>query len=133
MKRAKNAEKNAGGTATTAEDRKKQQAANAAHTCNVCMQAFPSTVRQPELEQHLEDVQSRSDVLLSEKKNLEEERATLQGSLDSATDQATSFGKQLSDFQSQAHELAEEKKKVEEIVSSCNPLAGCTLILARAS
>lgn len=40
------------GHVTSAEDRKKQQAAATAHICTVCMQSFSNTVRQPELQQH---------------------------------------------------------------------------------
>lgn len=42
------------GHVTTTEDRKKHQAAAAAHICKVCMQSFSNTVRLPELQQHVE-------------------------------------------------------------------------------
>lgn len=54
MKRAKNAEKNQESKVTTSEDRKKHEEAKNAVSCSVCMQGFPRTVRQPELEQHID-------------------------------------------------------------------------------
>lgn len=54
-RRARNqASLNAVGKATTAEDRKKLDQYKNSIQCTVCMQGFPYTVRQPELEQHAE-------------------------------------------------------------------------------
>ena len=55
QKRERNAKKaDDAGHSTTAEDRKKQQAAATAYKCTNCMQTFSSTVRQSELEGHIE-------------------------------------------------------------------------------
>lgn len=42
------------GKASSAEDRKKHEQSKAQIQCNICMQGFPSTVRAPELQQHLD-------------------------------------------------------------------------------
>ena len=51
--RARNAAK-AGNPASSSEDRKKHAAGLVALQCNICMQGFPATTREAELNQHLE-------------------------------------------------------------------------------
>jgi hypothetical protein len=51
--RARNAAK-AGNAPSSTEDRKKHAAGLVALQCNICMQGFPATTREAELNQHLE-------------------------------------------------------------------------------
>ncbi len=56
MKRAKNAAKaEAAGNVSTAESRKKQQAASAAVICGICSQTFSNTAKKPELQTHFDN------------------------------------------------------------------------------
>ena len=53
-KRAKNLAAAAGNKASSPEERKKHEASLVALQCNICLQGFPSTAREAELNQHLE-------------------------------------------------------------------------------
>ena len=67
MARQKKQAKEAGeGKKSTAEDRKKQQEAFNAYQCTICMTGFPRTVKQPELQQHLENKHSKLGKTLAE-------------------------------------------------------------------
>ena len=48
------------GNASSAESRKVQATANNAISCKICMSGFPKTVRQPELEQHIESKHAKA-------------------------------------------------------------------------
>jgi hypothetical protein len=42
------------GKSSTAETRKQHEIAKNAHQCTICMAGFPRTVKQPELQQHID-------------------------------------------------------------------------------
>lgn len=67
MQRARNlAKADAAGKATTAEDRKKQEKANNAISCSICLQGFLASVRQPELQQHIESKHAKCGKTVAE-------------------------------------------------------------------
>jgi len=61
MARARHLAKTEGaGKATTAEDRKKHEAAKNALQCTICLAGFPRTAKKPELQQHVENKHPKS-------------------------------------------------------------------------
>lgn len=65
--RARNEAKLAGqGKVTTAEDRKKHEQAKNAHQCTVCLYGFPRTVKQPELQQHIDNKHAKAGKTLAD-------------------------------------------------------------------
>ena len=67
MSRAKNAAKaQAEGKKSDSETRKKHEAAKNAHQCTVCMAGFPRTVKEPELQQHLDNKHAKAGKSLKE-------------------------------------------------------------------
>lgn len=65
--RARNQAKlDAAGKATTAEDRKKQVLANNAIPCSICLQGFPASVKEPELQSHIDGKHPKSGKTLAE-------------------------------------------------------------------
>jgi hypothetical protein len=62
MKRDRNnAKLAAAGKVTTAEDRKKHEAAKNAIQCTICMTGFPRTTGQAELQQHVDSRHAKTD------------------------------------------------------------------------
>ena len=67
MSRSKNqAKADAAGKVTTAEDRKKHEEAKNAYQCTVCMSGFPRTVKQPELQQHIDNKHGKAGKSLTD-------------------------------------------------------------------
>lgn len=51
---------------TTAEDRKKHEESKNAHQCTICLAGFPRTVKQPELQQHVDNKHAKAGKTLTE-------------------------------------------------------------------
>ncbi len=62
----KNAKADGAGKVTTSEDRKKHEEAKNAHQCTICLSGFPRTVKQPELQQHLDNKHAKAGKTLAE-------------------------------------------------------------------
>ncbi len=51
---------------TTAEDRKKHEDAKNAFQCQICLSGFPRTVKQAELQQHLDNKHAKAGKTIAE-------------------------------------------------------------------
>ena len=51
---------------TTAEDRKNHEQAKNAHQCTICLAGFPRTVKQAELQQHIDNKHAKAGKTMAE-------------------------------------------------------------------